>query len=111
MNVRHYERNDKNELFVIQIRLSTAKEIIAQFDQLCTKLIDKHGEPPKWFNFEYWVMSAIDDFMRTKKAVFNIFEVIDRRYTEAKPKIDAHSPQNCDQTAFMNSIDRVCNYS
>ena len=104
MDISQYERTDKNELFVIQIRLSTEKQIIKRFDDLCTWLIEKNGEPPKWFNIEFWIMTSINQLMKANEPVSELFEALQDRYKAISEKFNAYTPKVSSNEINIDSL-------
>ena len=103
MNLKHYERTDKNESFVMLIRLSTGRETIQKFDKLYTRLEAQHM-PPDWLNLEYWLMTAINEIVQSKRKVYNLSEEIERRYKALAEHFAGYKPKVSSNEINLNSF-------
>lgn len=89
MNLSIYHRSEKNSKFVARIRTESDSAVLKGLDDLKARLIDAEGKPPEWLDFDFWLLSVIDDHIRTGGSVERIFEALELKYR--RTLYNAHS--------------------
>lgn len=77
MNISNFERSRPNELFVIEARLRSPGATRKQLDAFQNNLMESHGQPPEWFNVEFWIMSRVHELTASSEPQNIMSEVAD----------------------------------
>ena len=99
-----YERTRQNELFVIQARLNADKQTRAHLDAFQNDLIDEFGQPPEWFNLDFYVMSSVLELYQAKTPANEITTRIKSAYDRLLPFIDEYRPTQRQHKSLLTSI-------
>ena len=99
-----YERTRQNELFVIQTRLNIDKQTRERLDAFQNDLLDEFGEPPEWFNLDFYVMSSVLELYQAKTPHSEITSRIMAGYERLLPFIDAYRPAQRQHKSLLTSI-------
>ncbi|WP_151671886.1 hypothetical protein [Nitrincola schmidtii] len=99
-----YERTRQNELFVIEVRLNADKQTRVRLDAFQNELIDEFGEPPEWFNLDFYVMASAHELYKAKTPDNEITTRIISAYKVMLPLINSYRPTMHQHKSLLTSI-------